>query len=287
MPPRLPVGRASQSLPSARTFPHIAALLVGLAAACTSTVDLDRQVLLQAHSHNDYLRERPLLDALDEGFCSVEADVFAVDGVLLVAHGLLGLRVDRDLENLYLAPLFERHRALGAIHPGAPAGGAPFTLLVDIKAQPEVVYALLRETLDPYRSMLTRLEGGVLIPSSVTVILSGSRPRATLAAESDRLAFLDGRLRDLEGGVDAGPALIPLISDSFTRHFRWRGDGPLPEAEGARLAEFVALAHRHRRRLRFWAVPGDEIGWEILREAGVDLIGTDEPARLARFLRGR
>ncbi len=283
---RLPVDRSAPSTPSARTFPYIAAFLVGLAAACTSTVGLDRQVLLQAHSHNDYLRERPLLDALDEGFCSVEADVFAIDGVLLVAHDLLALRVDRDLENLYLAPLFERHRALGAIHSGAPAGGAPFTLLVDIKAQPEVVYALLRETLEPYRSMLTRLEHGVLIPSSVTVILSGSRPRATLAAESDRLVFMDGRLADLAGEAAAGAELIPLVSDSFPRVFRWRGSGPFPKAERARLAELVALAHQSGRRLRFWAVPGGEAGWRALAAAGVDLIGTDDPQRLARFLRG-
>ena len=42
--------------------------------------------LLRAHAHNDYEHERPLLDALDHGFASVEADVWLVDGQLLVAH---------------------------------------------------------------------------------------------------------------------------------------------------------------------------------------------------------
>jgi putative flavoprotein involved in K+ transport len=45
--------------------------------------------LPNAHSHNDYLRPRPLLDALDQGFCGVEADVFLVDGDLLVAINTL------------------------------------------------------------------------------------------------------------------------------------------------------------------------------------------------------
>ena len=39
--------------------------------------------LARAHAHNDYLHERPLLDALDHGFTSVEADIFLVDGKLL------------------------------------------------------------------------------------------------------------------------------------------------------------------------------------------------------------
>ena len=42
--------------------------------------------LLQAHAHNDYLHDRPLLDALDQGFASVEADVFLVGDKLCVAH---------------------------------------------------------------------------------------------------------------------------------------------------------------------------------------------------------
>ncbi len=261
----------------------LGALPLALAAACSAAGEAAPAALPRAHSHNDYLRERPLFDALDAGFCNVEADVFAVDGALLVAHGWRGLRAERDFESLYLAPLFERHRTLGAIHAGCDAG---FTLLVDIKADAEGAYALLREILAPYRAMLTCLEGGEVVRSSVTVILSGSRPRATLAAESDRLVFMDGRLADLAGEAAAGDELIPLVSDSFPRVFRWRGSGPFPKAERARLAELVALAHQSGRRLRFWAVPGGEAGWRALAAAGVDLIGTDDPQRLARFLRG-
>src|SRR5207237_4622701 len=39
--------------------------------------------LIHAHAHNDYEHTRPLLDALDHGFCSVEADIHLVDGKLL------------------------------------------------------------------------------------------------------------------------------------------------------------------------------------------------------------
>lgn len=71
------------------------------------------KALARAHAHNDYLHERPLLDALNDGFCSVEADVFLVDGKLLVGHGRAELRSQRTLETLYLDPLLIRVRENG------------------------------------------------------------------------------------------------------------------------------------------------------------------------------
>ena len=63
-----------------------------------------------AHAHNDYLHKRPLLDALAQGFCSVEADIFLVDGALLVAHERASLDKRKTLKALYLDPLLERRR---------------------------------------------------------------------------------------------------------------------------------------------------------------------------------
>ena len=70
--------------------------VVGAAAA---------QPLPQAHAHNDYEHEPPLLDALDHGFASVEADVWLVFGDLFVAHDAHELTMGRTLESLYLDPL--------------------------------------------------------------------------------------------------------------------------------------------------------------------------------------
>lgn len=54
--------------------------------------------LVHAHAHDDYEHKRPLFDALDRGFCSVEADVHLVDGQLLVAH--IRVQFDRYAERL-------------------------------------------------------------------------------------------------------------------------------------------------------------------------------------------
>lgn len=56
--------------------------------------------LPQAHAHNDYEHDRPLQDALSHGFSSVEADVWLVDGELLVAHDREDVDPSRTLESL-------------------------------------------------------------------------------------------------------------------------------------------------------------------------------------------
>ena len=65
-------------------------------------------LLVQGHAHNDYYHKRPLEDALECFFCSIEVDVFLKDGKFLVAHDRVELREDRTLERLYLDPLKKR-----------------------------------------------------------------------------------------------------------------------------------------------------------------------------------
>jgi hypothetical protein len=63
--------------------------LLALVALGAGAAEPDSVIpLVNAHAHNDYEHDRPLFDALDHGFCSVEADIHLVDGQLLVAHNL-------------------------------------------------------------------------------------------------------------------------------------------------------------------------------------------------------
>src|SRR5437764_15141577 len=56
--------------------------------------------LTRAHAHNDYEHIRPLWDALDRGFGSVEADIWLTGDLLLVAHDKKQVKPDRTLEAL-------------------------------------------------------------------------------------------------------------------------------------------------------------------------------------------
>jgi len=59
------------------------------------------------------------------------------------------------------------------------------------------------------------------------------------------------------------------------------------DAERDKLRSLVAQAHERGRRLRFWATPEQESVWRELLAADVDLIGTDDLPRLAKFLQAR
>lgn len=236
--------------------------------------------LLRAHAHNDYEHTRPLLDALDQGFCSVEADVWLVEGELLVAHELKKVTKERTLQKLYLDPLLERvTKNGGRVYPNGPM----LTLFIDFKSDATNTYHTLTAILKPYEKMLTTFFVDRTEINAVTIIISGNRPRALMEAEKIRYVCYDGRLNDLES--QDSPHLIPImISDNWGKFFKWRGKGPLPEQEKAKLKSFVEHAHQQGRRIRFWNAPDAPAGWSALMEAGVDLINTDNLAGLHDFL---
>jgi hypothetical protein len=235
--------------------------------------------LTNAHAHNDYEHKRPLLDALDHGFCSIEADVFLVDDRLLVGHTRRDLRPERTLETLYLDPLRQRIQANGGrVYPKGPS----IFLLVDVKSEAKATYAVLDRVLTRYADILSVTRHGKFEAKAVTVVMSGNRDRETMSAQEVRYAGLDGRMGDLDATVPAH--LMPWISDRWGSFFRWRGEGPMPAAERARLQDFVRKAHEHGRLLRFWATPERVEVWKELHSQGVDLINTDKLSELQRFL---
>ena len=255
----------------------IAAILLDAAASFAADV----VPLEHAHAHNDYEHERPLLDALDNGFCSVEADIWLIAGELLVAHDRDKATPGNTLQKLYLDPLLERARANGG---RVYKDGPEVLLLVDIKSGAEETYTALRGALERYAEMLTSFTNdGTITKRAVRVIVSGNRPRVMMEAEAVHLAAYDGRPEDLGGG--ASSAFIPLVSQSWTPLFRWRGrETPMPDDERAKLESMVKRAHAEGRKVRFWAIPHDEALWDALYGAGVDLINADNLPMLRDFL---
>ena len=159
-------------------------------------------------------------------------------------------------------------------------GGPDFTLLIDFKTAAEPTYELLKKSLNNYREMLVAKKKGER--PAIVIVVSGNRPFDQLKADKDRLCGLDGRLSDLE--TDMAPGLMPMISDNWRNHFKWRGEGEFPEAERKKLHDVIAKAHKANRRVRFWATPENETLWQELLDADADHINTDELTRLRKFL---
>jgi hypothetical protein len=238
--------------------------------------------LRQTHAHNDYEHVHPLWDALEQGFTSVEADIYLVDGQLLVAHELKDVKPERTLQKLYLQPLRELvAKNHGSVYPN----GAKVTLLIDVKTDAEPTYAALKPILKGFSGMLTRFGKTKIETNAITVILSGNRPRETLLEEPDRLASYDGRLPDLGKGLAV--SFMPLVSDSFAASFPSVKSGHLSPSDRRAFEDSIKQAHQEGRAIRFWATKDERETWKMLRDAGVDFINTDDLAGLAAFLRER
>lgn len=232
-----------------------------------------------AHAHNDYEHSRPLFDALAQGFCSIEADVYLVDGQLLVAHNRPDVKPERSLAALYLDPLRARvQRNGGRVYRDGP----PVILLVDVKSEAAPTYAALHTELARYAEMLTIFRDEKREQGAITVIVSGNRATQAIAAQPVRYAAIDGRAGDLDANPPA--TLVPLVSENWNNVFRWRWTGSMPAEEKTALHHWVERAHAQGRQVRFWNTPDRPDAWRVLREAGVDLIGTDHLAELQSFL---
>ena len=247
-------------------------LLARLVAAADPTP------LVRAHAHNDYEHPRPLLDALDQGFCSVEADVWLVTGRLLIAHSPDKITRERTLQALYLDPLRERVRKNGGhVYPNGPE----FNLLIDLKSRGTNVYPALRATLSNYSDILTTFRDGKKQIGAITVIFTGDRSKDMFAGEEVRYGGYDGEWADLNSNDSAD--LVPWISLDWKKYSSWRGAGAIPQADADQLHMIVEKAHKAGRRVRFWAAPDTPNFWQAILGAGVDLINTDDLIGARKF----
>ena len=253
-------------------------------SSCVATNGKPIQVIA-AHAHNDYLHERPLFEALSAKFKSVEADVFSVDGELLVAHEIHEVKPEKTLERYYLEPL---QRIIQQNAGSVYGEGSSLVLFVDIKNDGLNTYKLLDDLLKRYAAMLTVFHrSGEVKLGAVTVIVSGERPLAYMQSQNIRYAGYDGRLTDLAS--ELLPTFMPYISDNWTQYFSWTGEDEMPGDEQLKLMQLVEAIHAKGYKLRFWATPdmpgkARENVWTQLKSSGVDLIGTDNIQALKNFL---
>ncbi|MGW3288831.1 phosphatidylinositol-specific phospholipase C/glycerophosphodiester phosphodiesterase family protein [Streptomyces sp. NPDC001002] len=264
-----------------------AAVLAPPAGSAFASDNKHRQrPLWKAHAHNDYDHPRPLFDALDHRFGSVEADIFLVGDQLLIAHDATQLDPTRTLESLYLDPLAALvKRNHGSVYRGYRQ---PLQLLIDIKTEGSSTYLELDRHLQRYKHLFTTYAHGRVHPGAVTNVISGDRAaRIPMEAQTVRRAFYDGRLTDL--GTAAPASFVPLISDNWQLNFTWLGAGAFPEAEQQKLRDIIRQAHRRGQKVRFWntpevAGPARDALWTELLDAGVDYFNTDDLAGLEAFL---
>lgn len=231
-----------------------------------------------AHSHNDYEQDRPLLQALENGFTSFEADIHLIDGELYVAHDRPGkLEKSKTFRALYLDPLKDRiDKGNGKLYEGY---NKPVYLLVDVKTEAKSTLIELQNQLQEYASIIAHKEKPY---GAIKVIVSGNRDIAQLLKDKKQFVSIDGRPSDLQKNYDSEK--MPLISENYNNLISWKGQGEISSKDFKGLADLVGQAHRQGKRFRLWATPENEEVWEVLLKAGVDLLNTDDIPRLRAFL---
>lgn len=224
-----------------------------------------------AHAHNDYEHPRPLLDALHNGFRSIEADVHLIDGELYVSHSKPKPSPARTLKALYLNPLdsLVQHRAITLA----------VILFVDIKSDATTTLLKLLDVLRQY----PRLFPPDSTEHLVRVVISGNRDYAMIL--DSRNVSIDGRPDDLGKGYSSDK--MPLISDNFGNWMHWNGKGTPNASELQHIRSLARRVHSEDKKLRLWAIPDNEQAWGVLLDAGVDLINTDRLEDLHVFLTKR
>jgi alkaline phosphatase len=222
-----------------------------------------------AHSHNDYEQVHPFQSAWHASFGSIEADIFLVDGRLLVAHSRAELSRNRSLEDLYLEPLLAALKQNGNF-PYADTA-LHLQMLIDIKTDSV-------KTLDALVSLLKKYPALTNSPR-LTWVISGNRPAAENFNSYPDFIWFDGELH--QAYSTKALSRIRMLSDNLSRYTKWKGKDILPEKDSLLLKQIISKAHQLRKPVRFWDAPDFREAWETLMRLGVDYINTDHITELS------
>lgn len=223
-----------------------------------------------AHAHNDYMHPVPFYTAWNAGFGSIEADVFPVNGVLLVSHSKEALQTQRTLDSLYLKPLLAELQE---------NGHRKVNLLIDIKENYKESLQLLLSELAPLKKYLVSDKD---LNKPVTILISGERPPPGEYKNYPHYIFFDDDLKFFHTPWQW--KRVGLVSLSFERYSHWNGENDLPDSDRKVLLHVIDSVHQAGKKIRFWAAPDNENSWSAQMKLGVDFIGTDKIQALSAFL---
>lgn len=244
-------------------------LILCLFICAVTNAQVKKYTSSNAHAHNDYEHPVPFYTAYNAGFGSIEADVFPVNGTLVVAHSKSDIRAQRTLKALYLEPLLKELSADTSLR---------VKLLVDIKEDHKVVLPLLVQELEPLKQYLSTEQA----PNRLTILISGTRPPPAEYKNYPEFILFDNdlSLSHLPNEWNR----VGLVSLPFTKLSAWKGEGDISRKDKKAVRHIIDSVHSAGKPIRFWAAPDMETSWKLQMKLHADLIGTDKIDELSRFL---
>jgi alkaline phosphatase len=225
------------------------------------------------HSHNDYEQPTPFWMAWQERFGSIEADIWLVNGLVLVGHDREEIKAGRTLEQYYIKPLQACvHRNNG--YPYADTT-RKLQVLIDVKEDSVNALAALIALLDQYPA----LEHS----PAIRWVISGNRPAPEYYTRYPAFIAFDGVLHARY--TPEALSRIAMMSDDLHYYTHWDAQTGIPDTAMAALQAAVQRAHALHLPVRFWDAPDFPAAWSTLRSLRVDYINTDHIRELAAWLR--
>ena len=229
---------------------------------------VESQVLI--HSHNDYEKPQPLINALNNKAYSVEADVFPLDGKLCVAHTINEVDTGRTLESMYIVPLVSLFMKYHGYM--SPDTTYKLVLLIDIKENHKLALENLVRILKPVLYYFDRDQNR----NAVQIVISGERGEISEWIHYPPYILIDGRPE--EEYDEPTRKRVAFVSENF-----WKYVNVSNQEKWDHLEAVVSKVHQSGKLVRFWATPDSEKIWARLRETGVDIINTDKVEACRKF----
>ena len=253
---------------------------------------------IPCHSHNDYLREVPLYEALAVGCSGVEADVWLTDNDLLVGHTKDSITPDRSLHSLYIEPLVSiitHQNQLNSSSQGAVKGifetspDTSLTLLIDIKSSGTDTLPIILQHLEPLRSQswLTHFDGTKVVPGPITVVGTGNTPFDLLVSNKTyRDMFFDAPLDQLDDSkYDSTNSYYASVP--FDKAIGKVSHGTLSAQQVDTVGTQVGSAIAGGLKARYWKTPSKptterDYVWDTLEKGHVGMLNVDDLDAVSR-----
>lgn len=257
-------------------------VLAGTPFAQSKTFDPPTGPTSIAHSHNDYQQRRPLDEAIEQGYRSIEVDVIDRRGQVRVTH--LGLWTDGTLKELYLDRLQKLVNERGSVL----GDGKKFYIWIEIRwmISSQAIVPMLRELLAQYPMLTVFNPAGDEVKSGpVELILINHKGLADqYFSELTTAPACLGLNRLPDSSKDRAP-FAKWSYHRWTRVFGDAGKHFFSEDDKKKIREFQETAHRLGLRTRFWGNPDAPRFWKEATDLPFDLVGTDELADTMKALK--
>lgn len=219
------------------------------------------------HAHNDYKQAFPFWEAYQQGYGSIEADIFLCNNQLLVAHEKEEIDSTKTLENLYLQPLSQ------CIKKGQHK--RKLILLIDIKTEAEPTLQILITKLQQFPEIIKE--------QNVQLTITGNQPDPSFFLQYPSYIWFDANPETVYPTKVYGK--LALMSANFKQYSKWNGKGIVTKEELLRLDSVIAKATiTATKKIRFWNAPDIPNAWFQLMKLKVGFINTDHIVEAAKFI---